>query len=291
MTARADRLVAMARRNLPPEVAERWIALIRPAVRLRSFLDGRRRVGQLGVVPLLPDGVDWPAWEGEGPLNFVASIDCGRLPAEGLDLALPDSGTLLFFYFDPEPGYFGSDYTPRTVGVRDPESMAGARVLYVPADVPAVERATPAEIVPYDEVPLAATSVVTGPDWFHPDFRGACRSLSDADRAFLEDHGNRDAFMSAVRRLVPAGHQFGGHATPEQDAVELDVARVRLGVWPGEWDAVVEEGRRWALLAQIGSDAHAGMMWGDAGALYWLVRPEDLAAGDFRDSSFTWQCG
>ena len=58
MTARADRLVAMARRNLPPEVAERWIALIRPAVRLRSFLDGRRRVGQLGVVPLLPDGVD-----------------------------------------------------------------------------------------------------------------------------------------------------------------------------------------------------------------------------------------
>lgn len=31
----------------------------------------------------------------------------------------------------------------------------------------------------------------------------------------------------------------------------------------------------------------AGMMWGDVGTLYWLIRPEDLAARDFGASSFT----
>jgi uncharacterized protein YwqG len=32
------------------------------------------------------------------------------------------------------------------------------------------------------------------------------------------------------------------------------------------------------------------MLWGDVGTLYWLIRPDDLAAGNFQASSFTWQC-
>ncbi|WP_254885968.1 DUF1963 domain-containing protein [Streptomyces sp. NA02950] len=45
------------------------------------------------------------------------------------------------------------------------------------------------------------------------------------------------------------------------------------------------------LLAQFDSDEDTGMMWGDGDVLYWLIRPEDLAAGRFEAAVFTWQCG
>lgn len=287
--------MALARRHLPPEVAERWIALVRPAVHLRACRGGRKRVGQLGGCPGLPDGMVWPEWEGEGSLNFVASIECDQLPQDGLDIALPDSGTLLLFYFDSEAGYFDPEYPPRTVMVTDPESLAGARVLFVPAGESTVECATPADIDPYDFVPLTADPILTGPDWSHPAFRAACQDLSDANHAFLDDHGNGDAFVSALRKLMPTPcHQVGGHALPVQDAVEVDVARARLNARAPfddpTWQALQREGQRWTPLAQIDSDREAGMMWGDVGTLYWLMRPEDLAAGDFQASSFTWQC-
>ncbi|MFD3645178.1 DUF1963 domain-containing protein [Streptomyces cyaneofuscatus] len=32
------------------------------------------------------------------------------------------------------------------------------------------------------------------------------------------------------------------------------------------------------------------MMWGDAGVLYWLIRPEDLAERRFERAMSTWQC-
>lgn len=292
--ARAARLVSVAYRYLPPVVAERWIALIRPAVRLKTCRRGEKRVGQLGGLPCLPEDVVWPVWEGEGSLNFVASIDCGRLPAYGLDIGLPECGTLLFFYFDSDDGIFDPEYPPRTVGVWDPESLIGARVIFTPAGTPAHERATPADIQPYDFVPLTAKPILTGPDWSHPAFRLACQDLPDADRAFLDDHANGDAFVSALRRLAPKPwHRVGGHALPVQDAVELEVARAQLGrtVFDGgTWQALQEEGRRWTLLAQIDSDREADMRWGDVGTLYWLIRPEDLATKNFPASLFTWQC-
>lgn len=295
MTARETRLVTCARRHLPPEVAERWIALIRPALRLRTCRRGEKRVGQLGGLPSLPHDLAWPKWEGEGSLNFVASIECGRLPSDKVDIALPDSGTLLFFYFDCDSGYFDPEYPPRTVGVWDPESLVGARVIFVPAGTAVAERATPSDIEPYDYVPLTAKPVLTGPDWSHPAFRAACRNLSDADRGFLRDHANGDKFKSALRRLTPSPwHQVGGHAVPVQDAVEVEAAQAKLGVRAPfddpTWEACEQEGQRWALLAQIDTDSEADMRWGDLGTLYWLIRPEDLATRDFEASSFTWQC-
>jgi uncharacterized protein YwqG len=237
----------------------------------------------------------WPEWEGEGSLNFVASIDCGRLPADAFDIPLPDCGTLLFFYFDSDSGYFDPQYPPRSVKVWDPESLAGARVIFIPAGTPVTERATPADIEPYDLVPLTAKPVLTGPDWTNPDFQAACQDLSDEDRAFLAKYDSGDAFNDAWSKLMPSPrHQLGGHAFPAQDSVEFDVAQAQLGV-RSPFDAPTlralrEEGQHWTLLAQIDSDDQAGMMWGDVGRLYWLIRPEDLSARNFEASSFTSQC-
>jgi Domain of unknown function (DUF1963) len=284
----------MANRHLPPRAAERWIAMIRPAMRLQACRRGEKQVGQLGGLPSLPDDVSWPKWEDEGSLNFVASIDCGRLPVDALDIALPADGTLLFFYFDSDSGYFDPEYPPRTVLVSDPDSLAGARVLFVPAGAPAVERDTPADIEPYDYTPLTVKPILTGPELDHPSFRLACRDLPDADHV-LEDFASWDAFSNALRKLTPQPwHRLGGHALPVQNAVEVDVAQAQLRV-KAPFDAPVlpalqEEGQRWTLLAQVDSDSEAGLMWGDVGSLYWLIRPEDLAARNFQASSFPWQC-
>lgn len=37
-------------------------------------------------------------------------------------------------------------------------------------------------------------------------------------------------------------------------------------------------------------DSDNDIMWGDAGTLYWLARPEDLARGDFTNIRFVMQC-
>ncbi len=44
-------------------------------------------VGQLGGVPILPDGLAWPQWDGYRPLTFVAEIDCRQLPSDSLSPA------------------------------------------------------------------------------------------------------------------------------------------------------------------------------------------------------------
>jgi uncharacterized protein YwqG len=54
--------------------------------------------------------------------------------------------------------------------------------------------------------------------------------------------------------------------------------------------ALQAEQARWTLLAQIDTDGRAGMMWGDAGTLYWLARREGLSTDRLAPTSFIWQC-
>jgi uncharacterized protein YwqG len=73
--------------------------------------------------------------------------------------------------------------------------------------------------------------------------------------------------------------------------VEYEIADVELG--PGRpWGdpSLDREAERWFLLAQFDSDDDAKMMWGDAGALCWLIRPEDLTAMRFDRARLVPQC-
>jgi hypothetical protein len=46
-------------------------------------------------------------------------------------------------------------------------------------------------------------------------------------------------------------------------------------------DELIEEMRRWRLLAQFQSDQPTGMCWGDCGMIYYWIREEDLTARRF----------
>ena len=276
-------LVRLARRQLPAVVADRWAGLLRPGFGLRAAGDDEPAVGQLGGVPVLPDGLAWPRLEGRGPLSFIAEIDCGQLPSGAL--SMPRTGTLSFFYWDGQ-------IDGRTPWRGAPENHGAARVVYVPAGTPVSERDPPAGIAAYDLVELTGELFTTGPAWDGPAFREAIGDLGD-DWAFMNDWSNGDAFVRALWELAPSppDHRLGGHAKPIQEAVELDVARARLrGEAPSGDPALREGALRWALLAQFDSDPLAGMMWGDCGTLYCPVRPGDLAARRFEEASFTWQC-
>ncbi|GES32075.1 YwqG family protein [Streptomyces angustmyceticus] len=237
--------------------------------------------GRLGGLPELPEAEEWPVWEGQGPLAFVASLDCAALPSAALDIALPTEGTLAFFSFDGQVDDGWAVVTPD-----EPDSWAGARVLYVPAGVPVAQRAAPEGIRPYPEVPLTSRVETTAPYARHPVVRHEFAPVP-------EDHPvYGDAFEEALwDHSAGTEHRIGGHADPVQGDVETEVARGALGSPPWDDPRIGEEALRWVLLAQFDSDDDAGMMWGDCGALYWLIRPEDLAARRFDRAMFTWQCG
>ena len=281
----------LARRELPSAAADQWIGLLRPSFRLRAADKDESLVGQLGGVPVLPDGFAWPHWDGYGPLAFIAEIDCAQLPSS--TLSMPHTGTLLFFCADGQAGGEVQPGWPPTVR-GDPENRDAARVVYIPAGTPASERDGPAGVEPYALVELTGELFTTGPAWDSPAFREALADLDDETRMFMDDGSNGDAFGDALWDLMPKAprHRISGHACRIQDAVELDAAHTQLdGAVPYGDPALHEEALRWTLLAQFDSDVRAGMKWGGSGSLYWLIRPDDLAARRFEAASFTWQRG
>ncbi|MFF8784048.1 YwqG family protein [Streptomyces sp. NPDC015125] len=278
-----DPLHALAHTHLPAEIAERWIGLLRPGLRLEKATDSGTApiVGRLGGLPELPEGAEWPVWEGHGPLAFIASLDCAQLPSVALDIAIPTDGTLAFFYFDGQ-----LDDGSALVAPHEPDTWAGARVLYIPADAPTAARTTPEGIRPYPEVPLTARAETTAPYTWHPLVHWEFAALPDDHPLWGED------FQEALYdHSGGTEHRLGGHANPVQDAVESEVAHGALGNPPWSDPRIEKEALRWVLLAQIDTDHDADMMWGDCGALYWLIRPEDLAERRFDRAMFTWQCG
>ncbi|WP_198545915.1 YwqG family protein [Actinacidiphila yeochonensis] len=285
----SDELRALALKHLPPQDAERWLSLLRPAACLEKATGSDPVVGQLGGTPRLPAGTDWPVWEGHGPLSFVASVDCAGLAVGALDIALdialPSDGTLLFFSFDGQV-----DDGEALVLPDDPETRPGARVLFVPAGEATEERTAPEGLPPYPRVPLTARVRVTAPDPSHP----LIQRTFGPDARFGRAHPVvAEEFLDALWALRDGtGHQIGGHADPVQNPVELEVAHALLGGRVA-WDdpRLLAEANRLLPLAQIDSDGDAGMLWGDVGTLYWLIRPEDLAERRFDEAVFTWQCG
>ncbi|MFC6066340.1 YwqG family protein [Streptomyces ochraceiscleroticus] len=282
-------LPALARKHLPDEIAERWIGLLRPGLRLENATRARTGtgtgtapvVGRLGGLPELPENEEWPVWQGQGPLSFVASLDCAVLPSAALDIAMPADGTLAFFYFDGQ-----LDDGCAVVAPDDPDTWAGARVLYIPAGVPVTERAAPEGIRPYPEVALTARLETTAPYPWHPVVYREFGPMPDDHPVWDEE------FQEAVwGHFDGTEHRIGGHAHPVQDAVEYEIARGALGSPPWDDPRIKEEALGWVLLAQFDTDDDADMMWGDCGALYWLIRPEDLAERRFDRALFTWQCG
>lgn len=285
-------LTAIARAHLSTDDAEAWISLLRPGIQLAHHGDDTAPVAaRLGCNPHLPPDTAWPIWPGKGPLTFIASVDCAAVAAAGrLDVPLPTDGTLLFFYFD---GQVGDNDT--MVFHTDVSSQAGAAVLYVPSDTLTTERSAPEGIEPYPAVELYAVQIATEPGWEH---RRSLQTFTEEGESEYQEMLAHPvvadkAFTTAVVQATgptDEHHRIGGWAEPVQGPIEYEIAVAALGGGKQRRDAITAEEPAWVLLAQIDSDHGANMMWGDVGRLYWMIRPEDLAARHFDKALFTWQC-
>lgn len=290
-------LQELAGRYLSPAQARAWLDLVRPAFRL-STADadggspeiGSPEIGQLGGDPHLPCDVEWPIWPDHGPLSFIASVQCARLPKEGGPKDIPQDGSLLFFYFD---GRFRPNET--SASLWEWSSRLGVRVLYVEEGVATEARSHPTGLKPYPERQMYAKATMTPPDASYPEM---LHRFGDSEEPG-ENPLWREEFLRAAGWAVEVGevprpaHQLGGQAKPIQEAPEFSAARRAIPRNPGDdWNdpEFIAETRRWILLAQIDSDRSADMVWGDVGTLYWMIRPEDLAARRFDEVAFTWQC-
>jgi len=278
---------SLAAEHLPDGVRERWMGLLRPAVRLVPTTDQVLAVARLGGLPRLPAEISWPYWDGHGPLSYIGELRCDRLAQFELDIPMPKAGRLLFFYFDGSYDNFST-----TIGTWDASTLKGAQAVHIPDDGPFAPHPTPEGLAIYPERSFAGRQIVTAPGWGHPDLREAFMKPGQDDRSFMSHPAASDAFNEALheRHSGPV-HQIGGYAEPVQGPIEYEVANAALANQVPHGDPrLYAEARRWELLFQVDSDDDLGMMWGDVGVLYWMARPEDLANDDFTQLSFTWQC-
>ncbi|MFC4014822.1 YwqG family protein [Nonomuraea purpurea] len=248
------------RELLPEELAEPFIALARPAIRLSIAEDRETVVGRLGGLPRLPEGMPWPRAGGGGSaMQFLAELDCAALAAYESDIGLPAEGALLFF--------------------ATWDGAAAHVILLPPGAVRVPEREVPVsgEARVFSEVPLAAETVCTWPTRGHDDLV----KLGDElwDRVVGEEPW--EVFADQLAEFAEAeggrAHQVGGYSDALHWPIEAKAAYAAgLNLRDPGFAA---EASQWVNLLQLDEDN--GMIFGDGGILIFGIRRDRLAACDF----------
>lgn len=257
------------------DLAEPSIVLRPTRVRQVDLSTGESRIGG---VPDLPGGIEWPRWKGE-PQSFIAQIRLSSL-GELSGLYVPPTGWLLFFYSARQDTWGFS-----------PADRGSSAVMYVP-ETAKLERTAPPEPLPdggaFEPCRVSFAESWTLPSWDSP----LIESLGLTDEEL-------DAYCDAVDALFHGDrHRLLGHPDQIQGDMTVECALVTggldLGDASGRSDpraAELAEGwSDWRLLLQVVSDDAPGMMWGDAGHLYYWIRAPDLEAGDFNRIWLILQC-
>jgi uncharacterized protein YwqG len=277
----------IARRGLE-RIGDNILRAARPSVQL--VLDGPAGASsmrsRLGGIPTLPSPDVWPT-NRRKPLTFLGQIRLDELGGQEAAAALPPSGVLSFFY-DVEGMPWGD-------GTRD---RGGWRVLYVDdvssaAPVPAPRDAAAPAMLPAFAISFrpaitlpAPRSIELGPlglteDEFEPywELRDDIAALGGPSGPIHRMFGHPDAIQGCMQRKV----QFVSRDERLPEGVYSYYEHPRAAeLIPGAHD--------WRLLLQIDSDERLGVMWGDAGRIFFWVHKDDLAARDFSKAWLFLQC-
>ena len=201
---------------------------------------------KIGGRPDLASGVAWPVDAEGNPLIFLAQFDLAKVHRvlEGAS-PLPESG-LLSFFFGTEQDEIALDGDDQSRCVIYSEGM--------------FERLGPPENSLASLIECAVETVTVS---LLPDFDSV-----HLDTVF--DDAQRDRYIDALEPFEQGNHGSDDH---------------RFLGHPGfiQGDPRYEASDDWVFLFQIDSeDAKHGMMWGDAGQVYFYVHRESI-----RDRSFS----
>lgn len=214
------------------------------------------------------------------PLPFMAQVDLAAMAKEpGFDKALPTTGRLLFFYDMP---VLPAGYEPRGKAgwklVYDDTPVADLERKPLPkelADFPGNASLKPASITPRSVV----TTVPVGDSGW--DLVG---EISGDD---VSIYSQWLFSLGWPTEAAGGNHQLGGWPRAIQSGMQAMSQLASNGLFAGNDTAFsTPEGKRllatakdWHLVLQIGTDEATGYPF--PGALYVLMREEDLAARNF----------
>ncbi len=240
---------------------------------------------RVGGEPAMLPGEEWPLGPGGEPLCFLAQLDMADLSALP---GFPRQG-LLRLFVGPEPEY----------GV-DPNDMAaqmGFRALFAPDPSGAVLRPAPDEGAEdglgWGEGPWAVrfgAPAPTPPDDYDFRVQGAFSREWAAAHPDLPAGGTEDADLYASDPSLTLGLAIAAHRAAGGPPT------VQVGGYPRF--VQVSDPRGWeerydrydALLLQLSSDHGRYIEIGDGGRMYFFAPSGKLAAGDFSDIMYWWDC-
>ena len=246
---------------------------------------------KIGGCPDVPAGFVWPRHKDslgvsdkarkdmERPIAFMAQFNLAEVAAFDTQGLLPKAGHLLFFY----------DYECFDDGGALCTEGSASRIMYFPPGTALERMALPddmGEDCDFPELALTFSTRISRPvsnDW--PD-EVLGKTGSDDD----EYDGYDDDDEYEEHNKAEQGCKLLGHPFTIQNPVEDDCQIAFMGI---EWEALenpetkaaMEAGMDdWMLLFQFDSievEGYADIMFYDCGALYFWIRKQDLAAGDF----------
>ncbi len=255
--------------------------LLRNEIRIftESKSESEISIGQskIGGLPDLPNNVDWFKEDNGKSLSFIAQINFSELKDLKQHVKLPDNGILYFFYSAAQEAW-GFD-------IKDKDKF---KVFYSPSTENLVRKDAPSDLEDYSiykSCILNYKNSVSLPSWENDFVRNRLND-KELDK-YIEIASNEEM------------NKMFGYADNVQGEMELECQLVTNGLYCGDATGYNDPRRPelekgitdWNLLLQIDSEEDkTGMMWGDAGRLYFWIKEQDLKDLNFDESWFVLQC-
>jgi len=267
-----------------------------PAIRLQfKTSQGNIVVGEskLGGLADLPNNIVWPRYK-NNPMVFFAQINLEKLSEYFPYSCLPANGLLSFFI-----GINEACGGPIPMGVAEEKEMW--KVMHIP-DLNALRRRD-APVYPEDtfgtQVKECSIAFKLEGAVFPNDDSVSIKKMALTDDEFSN-------YLEFIARVNPSEaeqdngyqHQLLGYPYYIQgNDMELMCERGYRGNDIYTWSSDPEQARQeeqaaadWRLLLQLASDEeNTDLLWGDAGLIYWFIRKQDLAQGNFENTWIQFQ--
>ncbi|MBN8647994.1 MAG: DUF1963 domain-containing protein [Caulobacterales bacterium] len=225
------------------------------------------------------------------PLSFVAQINFAKIIDNNLDEDFPKSGRLWIFYDNVEQpwGY-------------DNVHTQGASVIFSESEN--LERKLPPSddeffnnYCKFKPLKIIQHQCITPIPYYYPDFCSLNIDESQGE-AYWDWWMEDEEVYSSENGTNYRCHRIGGWPTPIQGDMQTICEVVSQGYYTGDsigYKKAKEDGAnkhadQWVLLAQIGTDEKADILWGDSGQIYIWIKREDLKNRHFDKARIQLQC-
>ena len=251
---------------------------------LKTVNESELTLGQskIGGQPDLPKDIEWFKEDNGKRLSFIGQINLAEVAVFDKSKSLPSRGILYFFYSATQEAW-GFD-------IKDKDKF---KVFYYEGPFDELQRKEfPGNLVKnsrFKPCKLLFQSSVSLPNGAH-DYVSKQLTKTEIDK-YIEATGDLEINVETNKLL--------GHSNNIQGPMELECQLVTNGLYCGDETGYKDPRARelekgaddWILLFQVDSNyEESGMIWGDAGMLYFWIRKEDLKNKKFDKCWLISQC-